>query len=1820
MAGDRKIDKNNKNQFFDYKSIPKKKIILIFSIIGILIIASVSSVVFFAFQEEDGDKTKKVEEPDNILDSDNDGYSDVQDAFPDNPNEWLDTDKDGLGDNADPDDDNDGVPDVIEEAIGTDSKNHKDIPSDDELENFKDLPSNLTDYKSREIEGIIIYDKTSNNYKTQEAENTGYLVSLEKNTRNSEVNYTTTKIVVPENFSNIVSGNFKVISDMNATYLIKSIPTNTTDATNKILEDISQFDFQNVETDFISVGISYNHYTYGIGINENSEFIYVTFDDNPTMFTNVHVTGTVVPIEFFMKIGIINIDIMTKLNDSKNIFNMNIDDELPSFLIVNNMSYKPDIIKGDSYTVIRPNEVADLADNLSSGGILKLTNIARNITEQIIILGDYNNRIDNSTLWLIFSPIDLEPSLLTGIVEINVVESDFELLKKRLNVDFSYNIDLSFKIKVAVTHDKAPNKASDYRTREVHETWNDVKGSNEVMVESVQLNNFALVVDVENLIDGLAESLEISEDQIKHIKSLTSFRNPAIALLVDQNFTKAFEGDFDLLWNFSGLAILPEFNDYETRAIKSDSLLYHLRLEGVLYNLWNYLNLEHGILRDMPLIIADSYSILKETEITTLSELHNQKDQIIGDKTVSFLKVNGFLFGTSLKKIGIEVSEKIYPQISYLLKAIPIDIGFYDFMDFNLENDQIKTYHVPVLTLEWGFCDTILGNRVELEGFYVSIENAIQKGIEFSRELLNNTELGEEFNKYSKSIFNSPVLLDILEKASNSPAQLLKGFFLAFNYKELEPELETTLPSFYPAEALSNNEVKIHLEVEGIGIGTSLKTIAQGNLDDLPIDVGVYILFDRTKNNFPTYTPYYEVPLIFLTPEKAPTYLGKPIKVNGLYINTKVVRDSFIDSVSNFIGVDNTHPFDKLDQISTITRFTDNIIKVFDGFIYVYEISEVPEDLRPADLKITGLIAEDSIWVTSDPYDDYKVIIPENSAIKNGEWNFCYPKIKATIFNEGGQRDMANIQFLLTDPSNKQENINATSFNVPGGDSRPGYALKLIDEPEIGNYDVKAYLFKNGTFKEYIENKATTFSVKKLAGNISVKNMQMRSWETKDLEVNITNTGSFDTAYTVVAILIPDRFFGIYINDGNILSLNLIKFKTTSIISPGNTESIDFEISTRWSGGKIHLFLFNGTKTSMIDVIRDGLTNVISILQNSIQPGNNVIFEGIDSIIDYFMLSHGVSNIDFEYVEEIIGGNVEKSNDYYYGDGSDYVVVTLNMTIEKIAELPDYLKDWLWENRMMNVTIYKNNIFIKEQSRKLTLLDNFQLDPSKKNYEFSINIGENYGYGNFRFNVSLVAKDNQGIFRVIDVYQIQKEIRINISDAEIIDISPNVMPINTNNNQLKITVQNTGNVTQKFHVKLYDLKTGLDKWFIIRKVKETSISYESNEITIIIFVINSKSDSINGSFKISLEPYSSITDISDLDTKYHHINVGPKIKFIEISNSSSSGNDDTRYLDNRGYYIYCDLIDVNQINLVNLIYDYDGELINDIEGTISLTLFSGNQYRTISPIPENTSATKVTFQINASDNNIDPMYSLYKSSYSLWIDTPDYFIGAKTLTLGSSWNESIGYSNDIWDVFKITISSSQGVLFNLTHSVFSNFDLYFYNETYQRLSYSNSNFKIPFFPDEQIEWYFYPGATGTYYICVYYYDGIIKGPGNYTLSIKTGSVDAPKDYLKGFLVFDGTTVNGKLTPVTDIKDCYKIYLNVGQTLYVNMTSISTGSDFDLYLYNMTHNEKDSQSHHIPLNIDERASYTANIAGYYYIEVIYFIGLWGTYTLTFDVDG
>jgi len=67
-----------------------------------------------------GDNTDGVFGDPSLGDRDNDGVLDYDDAFPLDPKDWVDFDGDGVGDNSDPDDDDDGVLDIVELQKGTD--------------------------------------------------------------------------------------------------------------------------------------------------------------------------------------------------------------------------------------------------------------------------------------------------------------------------------------------------------------------------------------------------------------------------------------------------------------------------------------------------------------------------------------------------------------------------------------------------------------------------------------------------------------------------------------------------------------------------------------------------------------------------------------------------------------------------------------------------------------------------------------------------------------------------------------------------------------------------------------------------------------------------------------------------------------------------------------------------------------------------------------------------------------------------------------------------------------------------------------------------------------------------------------------------------------------------------------------------------------------------------------------------------------------------------------------------------------------------------------------------------------------------------------------------------------------------------------------------------------------------------------------------------------------------------------------------------------------------------------------------------------------
>ncbi|SNY50962.1 Metallo-peptidase family M12B Reprolysin-like [Arsukibacterium tuosuense] len=85
-------------------------------------------------------------------DTDNDGIGDNADVFPNDPQETADFDLDGIGNNADPDDDNDGVPDTLD-ALPFDPTESVDSDGDGVGNNQDQLAFNFQDFNDADNDG-----------------------------------------------------------------------------------------------------------------------------------------------------------------------------------------------------------------------------------------------------------------------------------------------------------------------------------------------------------------------------------------------------------------------------------------------------------------------------------------------------------------------------------------------------------------------------------------------------------------------------------------------------------------------------------------------------------------------------------------------------------------------------------------------------------------------------------------------------------------------------------------------------------------------------------------------------------------------------------------------------------------------------------------------------------------------------------------------------------------------------------------------------------------------------------------------------------------------------------------------------------------------------------------------------------------------------------------------------------------------------------------------------------------------------------------------------------------------------------------------------------------------------------------------------------------------------------------------------------------------------------------------------------------------------------------------------------------------------------
>ena len=517
------------------------------------------------------------------LDDDDDGYDDLNDTFPLDNSEWNDTDSDGTGDNADLDDDNDGLSDILELGYGSNPRDSSDVTN-----------------KS----GIMMIDDANNN--------SGWLLVNEDDELGDTIEVTTQS-------DEIGNGTFTVVTSQAGENYIHS---SDYEMSSTLTDSIYTNAFQNIEVEVNSVSYFMDGYTFGIGITETEEFAFVYDGVAPTFFNNVTLIGTVIPSSVFFKSSIFEFELFGQdmnLQQLLDMFDIEYDGDNLTFLYVSEIIYQTQTIIGDIYahTVVGDLE---MADSIHNSGMEYLSGLSESLNETtIFLLGEGNNTISDFSIWGILVPYG-GPFDFDGIVSVEVAETDLQPCLNRLNLNLSTdNEDLPIKLKIGVCRDETQISTKNYQHKSVSDLW-AMTDDEKTMIDNVIVSANSIILDLESASEKLDEYFKSGGD-LGIIDKITSYANPAIALLFDLDASEANRNDKDELMKQIGFALIPDFQEY------NDGFSTY-EFTGILYQMGTFLNVDKNI----PLIIVESYRKTPAPHIVDL----NAVTVVIDNYTVGY--------------------------------------------------------------------------------------------------------------------------------------------------------------------------------------------------------------------------------------------------------------------------------------------------------------------------------------------------------------------------------------------------------------------------------------------------------------------------------------------------------------------------------------------------------------------------------------------------------------------------------------------------------------------------------------------------------------------------------------------------------------------------------------------------------------------------------------------------------------------------------------------------------------------------------------------------------------------------------------------------------------------------------------------------------------------------------------------------------------------------------------------------------------------------------------------------------------------------------
>ena len=480
--------------------------------------------------------------------------------------------------------------------------------------------------------------------------------------------------------------------------------------------------FQTVSVNISSISVVLNGYTYGFGTTGTQDYAWVFPNHSFSTFLNqIRLTGTVVDqatitavADTYAQSLISGID-FSKVSQAAAKLNFTFSGSFTKLLLVSSIEYSNTVkVKGDVLDTIVPNDFQKLGAGFLNNGTRWIENMSSSIQEGFAVVSAQPNNITSSDLWFMLYPTGTYSSF-SGICNFTVSPTDLSLLlQKTSNLAseaFDYLGSMSgFYIRLGVVLGVNQEPMAELN---VTGLWQGVESAHSyAQVSGADVKGYAMVMDLNSLAGTLGSALDVGPQVTGELSRLATFRNPAVALMIDDSVPSMLSNGVEP-WKYFALAFLSNFDH-------SNTGLRYLDVKGVLYDPMQYLSLSH-VNASIPILVADQYSDFTG-DLQSLTVKNLVDSQVALDHTSehdsAYVQFDAMVTGVNGKNIS-DLADFIPggAAVAQVVKEMPFDACVYSAMQFQ---NLTTIYEVPVLYLAKPTGEMIVTpTQKHIEGIYV---------------------------------------------------------------------------------------------------------------------------------------------------------------------------------------------------------------------------------------------------------------------------------------------------------------------------------------------------------------------------------------------------------------------------------------------------------------------------------------------------------------------------------------------------------------------------------------------------------------------------------------------------------------------------------------------------------------------------------------------------------------------------------------------------------------------------------------------------------------------------------------------------------------------------------------------------------------------------------------------------------------------------------------------------------------------------------------------------------------------------------------------